>query len=1006
MIMKSSCVSRLLAGALALCLLISCLPVQIAAVEIPENWDWWLLEQLLERYRQEGTWPEDWQDFFSQGTAPGETVSPETLPEEKAELTAEEKTDYGLYFGQLHAHTNISDGSGTVEETFRFASTVPGLDFFAVTDHSESFDNDLQGSLDTDGGSVSSQWAAGKAAAAAVTGGDFVGMFGYEMSWPRTYQLGHIGTFATPGFQSWQQEGYDDYEGSLTRYYAALAAAGGIGQFNHPGTQNGTFQEFEGWSPDADRVMTLLEAGGEEGLRYYVKALDKGWHLAPTFNQTPRSSQWIDTGARTAVFAEELTEEGIYDALRNCRVYATEDADLEIRYSMNGHFMGSQLELADMGETLELSVTLSDPTDDAIGTVEVITNGGATLKSQYLAESSGTLAFSLPAAPGYYFLKVTQPDGNAALTAPVWVEDGTRELAITAFSCTTAQPVQNEPVAVTLEISNTHREDFQIQALEILADGYPVSADTGLTAVPARSTVTHDTSFFCDSVGMTEIMLRITGTLGADRCTLEEQLMLSFQQSAMVTAIGVDGSHGNAGLDSLTRLKEQAGTEHIEVAVLTQEAVASQLERYRFFLVSAPTEPFSADFLNAIADFLSFGGSLVVCGQGNDPAGTAELNRLLDYVGSDLRIRDDLVTDDINNGGSPGEIYTDAINVESPWCGGISENQIYRQIAGASVTGGDWLVKGRPTTTSSLGTAEPVLLASEETAGGGTIFVAGTLFCEDGSMEEPNNIWDEPYANYTIAHNLLSIGGESVALSTIRQARQGAEDALFRVRGYVTAGTSNPYNTFPETIYVQDDTGGIAVIPYTGEAIQQGTAVEITGYAGQSGGNRILKPSRWKLLEDDGYVYEPREGDWGDLLDPDLCGGMLIQVEGTCLEVYAREDGTLAGCLLQDSRNRLARVKIEDYIGNGSDGGNDLQKTIRKGRTVRAMGLLHIDEYGDTVIRVRNCEEVVWVPPLHLALTNPKTGDTVFLPVLPMAVSLAALLMLKKRPRRGKYQKR
>ena len=23
--------------------------------------------------------------------------------------------DYGLYFGQLHAHTNLSDGTGTVE---------------------------------------------------------------------------------------------------------------------------------------------------------------------------------------------------------------------------------------------------------------------------------------------------------------------------------------------------------------------------------------------------------------------------------------------------------------------------------------------------------------------------------------------------------------------------------------------------------------------------------------------------------------------------------------------------------------------------------------------------------------------------------------------------------------------------------------------------------------------------------------------------------------------------
>ena len=1001
--MKQTCFLRVLAGTMVLCLILNCLPLQAVALETSEDWKQ-LVEQILEWYGQDGELAESWQALLSQETEPAETVPSESLTEGKMELKAS-GPGYGLYFGQLHAHSDLSDGSGTVEETFRFASTVPGLDFFAVTDHSDSFGNELEGSLDVDGSTVSADWAAGKAAAAAVTGGDFVGIFGYEISWPRIYQLGHIGTFGTAGFLSWQQEGYDTYDGSLERYYAALAESGGIGQFNHPDTQIGTFQNFKGYTPEADRVMSLLEAAGKTGLRYYVKALDQGWHVAPTFNQTPRDGQWTDTGARTAVYAASLTEEGIYDALRNCRVYATEDADLEIRYSLNGYFMGSQTQLADLGQTMELSVTLSDPTDDAIGTVEVISTGGESLTSQYLAESGGTLTFSIPAAPGYYFLRITQPDGNAAMTAPVWVEEGPSEPAITALSCTTELPVQNEPVALTMEITNGRQEDLQIQALEILADGYPVSADTSLTVIPGSSTITHDTSFFCDSVGMTEITLRLTGTLGEEPCTLEEQLMLSFRQSAMITAIGVDGSHGNAGLDSLTLLTQQAMAENIELAVLTQEAVVSQLERYRFFLITAPTEPFSQEFLNAISEFLSFGGSLVVCGQGNDPTGTGELNRLLADVGSGLRIQEDLVTDDVNNGGSPEQIYTDGIDLDSPWCAGISENQVYRQVSGASVTGGTWLVKGRPTTASSDGMAEPVLLAAEETAGGGTIFAAGTLFCQDSSMEEPSNIWDEPYANYTIARNLLSIGGEPVALSTIQQAREGTDGELFRIRGYVTAGTSNAYNTFPETIYVQDDTGGIAVMPCTGESIQQGSAVEVTGYAGGSGGNRILKPSRWKTLDADGYVYEPLEGDWGTLLDTALNGGTLVQVEGTCLEVYAREDGTLAGCLLQDSQNRLARIKIEDHIGNGSDGGNDLHKSIRKGRTVRAMGLLHIDEYGDTVLRVRNCEEVVWVPPLHLEVTNPKTGDPVFLPVIPMAVSFVALLLLRKRPYRGKYQK-
>ena len=41
---------------------------------------------------------------------------------------------------------------------------------------------------------------------------------------------------------------------------------------------------------------------------------------------------------------------------------------------------------------------------------------------------------------------------------------------------------------------------------------------------------------------------------------------------------------------------------------------------------------------------------------------------------------------------------------------------------------------------------------------------------------------------------------------------------------------------------------------------------------------------------------------------------------------------------------------------------------------VRAMGLLHRDEFGKPVLRVRNCDEVVYVPPV-LDPSNPKTGD-------------------------------
>ena len=40
----------------------------------------------------------------------------------------------------------------------------------------------------------------------------------------------------------------------------------------------------------------------------------------------------------------------------------------------------------------------------------------------------------------------------------------------------------------------------------------------------------------------------------------------------------------------------------------------------------------------------------------------------------------------------------------------------------------------------------------------------------------------------------------------------------YRIRGYVTAGTANPYNTFPGSIYLQDGSGGIEIADFTEEA--------------------------------------------------------------------------------------------------------------------------------------------------------------------------------------------
>jgi hypothetical protein len=42
--------------------------------------------------------------------------------------------EYNLYFGDLHSHTEYSDGEGTPDQAFE-AAIAGGADFMAITDH-------------------------------------------------------------------------------------------------------------------------------------------------------------------------------------------------------------------------------------------------------------------------------------------------------------------------------------------------------------------------------------------------------------------------------------------------------------------------------------------------------------------------------------------------------------------------------------------------------------------------------------------------------------------------------------------------------------------------------------------------------------------------------------------------------------------------------------------------------------------------------------------------------
>ncbi|MDR3998925.1 MAG: CehA/McbA family metallohydrolase [Evtepia sp.] len=649
---------------------------------------------------------------------------------------------YQLYFGQLHAHTNISDGAGTVEEAFEHAAGVDNLDFLAVTDHSNSFDNESDSRVDlgADLTNVSDEWKQGHEAAAAVTGKDFVGLYGFEMTWSDGF--GHINTFNTPGFESRSNSEFGNKSGSTEgyqNYYDKLVAVeDSLSQFNHPGTTFGDFQDFAFYDPQVDQRITLIEVGNGEGAigssgyfpsyEYYTRALDKGWHVAPTNNQDNHKGNWGDSNtARSVVLASDLTEKGIYDAIRNYRVYATEDNDLSIRYDLNGNAMGSILSKQENGVTLTAQIT--DPTDTADMKVEVIVNGGLVIGTQTVTGGSGTVTFHFDSNEySYYYLRITQADQNIAVTAPVWTGESVNA-GIAATECDTALVVKGEEVTLSSELYNNAGSDMTVQSVVFSVDGETIyTADVSTIGtngfIPSGGTATVSFPYAFASAGKTTVDVAMTATIGGTEHTFTSVLQLTVTDESLVTRVLVDGTHWNDYVtgyyaDRMGNFAQLAADMNAQVTIKQpgETITADDLENVSLLVVSAPlkrtgssntadgAEPstFSSDFITMVADYAKNGGTVILCGladyqdsfSGAPYCSTEQINPILEAMGSTLRLNDDEVLDDDTsyNGGATQtyRVYMDDFNVEAfpELFEGIQEGQRYSAYSGCSVSLGE-----------------------------------------------------------------------------------------------------------------------------------------------------------------------------------------------------------------------------------------------------------------------------------------------------------------------------
>ncbi|MBQ6431466.1 MAG: S-layer homology domain-containing protein [Oscillospiraceae bacterium] len=631
------------------------------------------------------------------------------------------------YFGQIHSHTaEYSDGAGTLEDAYEHAMAADDVDYMIVTDHSNYFDTTATATTDsyynlsklTMGQSLT-KWEEARATALQYDKmrDDFVCAYGYEMTW--SGGPGHTNSFNTYGTVS-RNNGelnnktnyagmhrYNDLmvnanrgldingnpveEGVKTKY---IEDAPVVSQFNHPGTTFGTFDEFAGFNPTRDTVLCLIEVGNGEGkvggssywpsYSEYDKCLAKGWHVAPTNNQDNHKGKWGDANTcRDVILTDDFTEAGLYRAMAERRVYATEDQNLHIYYYLNGEIMGSIIDTGDTElDKITIVCSISDPDGEKLSKVEVIGENGIAIKTYYPTGSTFELNEEFKNTQAYYYIKVTEADGDIACTAPVWVGIAT---PITADIRTDAAlSVEGEEETITATVDNAADYDYELEKVVFyLTDNKgnetiikTINVDKAEAVIAPGEARTFEFIYERTIAGEQEIKVVFYGEYNDKEFKCRASMKQKVYKAEELVKVAVDYGHGNFYVsggysDNMGNFIKYCADNGVMAEFIQKgEFNYNTLKQYRMVVLTVPFDSgnlspsvYTADELAAIKYYAEHGGNIIVCSKSDRKSPKGDLNcanlsnSILNAIGSNVRVADGIIVDNAMKANEAYRIY-------------------------------------------------------------------------------------------------------------------------------------------------------------------------------------------------------------------------------------------------------------------------------------------------------------------------------------------------------------
>jgi len=324
--------------------------------------------------------------------------------------------NYNVYYGHIHNHTRYSDGSGLPDQAYRYARDVAGLDFFGLSDHALLLD-------ETEYLSTIS------VANYHNEDGKFVTFYGFEWT---SSNFGHVSIINSKEFCSSRHTETSTFQ----QLIAWIDKHECIAFLNHPGRQDWAGEEFghftdfphdkfvgmELWNKTIGFSRYYYNDGyyrNDEERGYYEEAVFRGWKIGAAGSEDNHSASWgTNCDYRTAVLADTLTRDAIYNAMKARRFFSTEDKNISISFTLNESEMGSTIK----AKETQLQLLANDGNGE-IFTMVTLYKNGVQYKSWEVNSARIEIQDTLITKSGEnYYIRVTQNDKDEAVTSPIWIQ--------------------------------------------------------------------------------------------------------------------------------------------------------------------------------------------------------------------------------------------------------------------------------------------------------------------------------------------------------------------------------------------------------------------------------------------------------------------------------------------------------------------------------------------------------------------------------------------------------